>query len=427
MLITAACSLFVNVLWVLPSLSSTWQINLQCTYSPLTRSHTHSLTRSHTHSPTYSLTRSHTHSLTRSHTHSPTYSLTHSLAHTLAHTHTHSHTHSHTHTLSLSMCMVLHQHGHGHSHGGGHGHSHGGGHGHSHGGGHGHSHGGGHGHSHGGGHGHSHGSGSHSHGARKHSILEDEKKTKDEAKEEEEGLRDGRTRRRRKRNFDFRNINVRAAFIHTIGDLVQSIGVIVAGYIIWFKVSLSPSVCVCVNLFISPPSAWVVFRWPYLYFPVLYSCVHLNTNCSQRCSVSTHGRSVSLLSITAPASCSSSSSAGAPRHIDYESVKQDLRKVPGVKHVHSVHIWSLTMSKTAIAAHLALGKDHSHSLTHSLPAHTEPGSISQDVLNNASEMLKKEHHFAHTTLQVEDYETDMEDCRRCSSDGSTNWENILKS
>ena len=85
------------------------------------------------------------------------------------------------------------------------------------------------------------------------------------------------------------------------------------------------------------------------------------------------------------------------------------------------------MSKTAIAAHLALGKDHSHPLTHSLPAHTEPGSISQDVLNNASEMLKKEHHFAHTTLQVEDYETDMEDCRRCSSDGSTNWENILKS
>ena len=77
--------------------------------------------------------------------------------------------------------------------------------------------------------------------------LEDEEKSKEEeAKEEEEGLVDGRsTRRRRKRNFDFRNINVRAAFIHTIGDLVQSIGVIVAGYIIWLKVSLSPSVCVC--------------------------------------------------------------------------------------------------------------------------------------------------------------------------------------
>ena len=32
------------------------------------------------------------------------------------------------------------------------------------------------------------------------------------------------------------NINVHAAFIHVIGDLIQSIGVVIAGYIIWFKV-----------------------------------------------------------------------------------------------------------------------------------------------------------------------------------------------
>ena len=87
------------------------------------------------------------------------------------------------------------------------------------------------------------------------------------------------------------------------------------------------------------------------------------------------------------------------------------------------------MSKTAIAAHLALGKDHSlthHPLTHHplTPSLTEPGSISQDVLNNASEMLKKEHHFAHTTLQVEDYQTDMEDCRSCS-DTPKNRRNIF--
>ena len=38
------------------------------------------------------------------------------------------------------------------------------------------------------------------------------------------------------------NINVRAAFIHVIGDLFQSIGVVIAAYIIRFKVC----VCVCV-------------------------------------------------------------------------------------------------------------------------------------------------------------------------------------
>ena len=48
---------------------------------------------------------------------------------------------------------------------------------------------------------------------------------------------EGGARKRRHKRLSLQNINVRAAFIHTIGDLVQSIGVIVAGYIIWFKVS----------------------------------------------------------------------------------------------------------------------------------------------------------------------------------------------
>ncbi len=110
--------------------------------------------------------------------------------------------------VNLAMMKVLHQ-GHGHSHGGG-----GGGHGHSHGvfaaaaadaskpqTGPGASHGHGHSHSHGlglktassssKGHGHSHG---------------------------------GST-----------NINVQAAFIHVLGDLVQSVGVMLAAIIIWVR------------------------------------------------------------------------------------------------------------------------------------------------------------------------------------------------
>lgn len=84
-------------------------------------------------------------------------------------------------------------------------------HGHSHGGSssHGHSHGTGssHGHSHGSSHGHSHGS-SHGHS---HSEKSQNQST---------------------------NLNVRAAFIHVIGDLVQSIGVLIAAIIIKFRVRL---------------------------------------------------------------------------------------------------------------------------------------------------------------------------------------------
>lgn len=37
-----------------------------------------------------------------------------------------------------------------------------------------------------------------------------------------------------------KNINVRAAFIHVLGDLVQSLGVLIAAIIIWFKVYYAP-------------------------------------------------------------------------------------------------------------------------------------------------------------------------------------------
>ena len=47
--------------------------------------------------------------------------------------------------------------------------------------------------------------------------------------------------------------------------------------------------------------------------------------------------------------------AGTPKHINYEKVKRDLISVPGVRNAHSLHIWSLTLNKTALAAHLVLG------------------------------------------------------------------------
>ena len=100
---------------------------------------------------------------------------------------------------------VLHQHGHGHSHGGG------GGHGHSHGGG-------------GGG------------GRNKRRGEEEEEEKEEEGEGEGEGGRRGR--KVKKKGLHNKNINVHAAFIHVVGDLIQSIGIVIAGYIVWFKVKL---------------------------------------------------------------------------------------------------------------------------------------------------------------------------------------------
>ena len=45
---------------------------------------------------------------------------------------------------------------------------------------------------------------------------------------------------------------------------------------------------------------------------------------------------------------------GAPRNIDTEAVEKDLRDLKDVAHAHNIHIWSLTVNKAAIAAHLAI-------------------------------------------------------------------------
>ena len=118
----------------------------------------------------------------------------------------------------------------------------------------------GHGHSHGGGgHGHSHGGGGHGyndhhsdehhdhqgdehhdhHGDEHHDHQGDEDEHHDHHHGDEHQHSHGKAKNSHGRR-DVRklaqNINVRAAFIHVIGDLIQSVGVVIAGYIIKFQV-----------------------------------------------------------------------------------------------------------------------------------------------------------------------------------------------
>lgn len=47
--------------------------------------------------------------------------------------------------------------------------------------------------------------------------------------------------------------------------------------------------------------------------------------------------------------------SGTPRGFDYTGVQRDLAGLAGVTAVHSVHVWSLTMDKHVVTAHLAVG------------------------------------------------------------------------
>ncbi|KAI8767173.1 zinc transporter 2, partial [Biomphalaria glabrata] len=283
-------------------------------------------------------------------------------------------------------CSKAHSHqkfGHGHSHGG-HGHSHGG-HGHSH---------GGHGHSHGG-HGHSHNGSDHLHdrqtqGHNSHRQSYEDHIHKDlldvpsqvdhspsvgdfdyhqfhsdsdfessghqltnvnsEASEEEEDLPP-----------KHKNINVRAAFIHVVGDIIQSLGVLVAALIIKFVENESSKLADPICTF-------------------LFSVLVLITT-------------ITILRDTLVVVME-----GVPRDISFDSLKKDLIALDNVIAVHSLHIWSLTLDRNALAVHLVI----------------DNYEIQNDVLNAATKLLQDKYHFFHSTIQVDRYnQAAMTDCHEC--------------
>lgn len=139
-----------------------------------------------------------------------------------------------------------------------------------------------HGHSHGGGgHGHSHAGGEEGHG---HAAPKE-------------------------------NINVSAAFIHVVGDFLQSLGVLVAAIVIYFYPEYSVIDPICTFVF----SALVLFT----------------TTSILRKTVAV------LLEAT-------------PSDVSYDVVKETFLSVKGIRQIHNLRIWGLTTDKTALAAHLAV-------------------------------------------------------------------------
>merc|ERR1712238_49851 len=107
------------------------------------------------------------------------------------------------------------------------------------------------------------------------------------------------------------NINVRAAFIHVIGDFLQSLGVFIAALVIYFKPEWEIIDPICTFVF----SVLVLF----------------------------------------------------------------------------------TTVKTALSCHLAVA----------------PGSNAQTILREASTRIRSKYNFYEMTLQVEEFEEDMDDCNQC--------------
>lgn len=140
------------------------------------------------------------------------------------------------------------------------------------------------------------------------------------------------------------NLNLRSAFLHVLGDLLGSVGAIIAALLIKFLDGLLQdavaSILVSILVIIS---GWRVTR----------DTVHILME-------------------------------GAPQHIDAEEVKNTLLNITIVKEVHDLHIWSVTSDFQVLTCHLII-----------------EGNETQSVLKEATDVLKGKFHVEHVTIQVE--------------------------
>ncbi|XP_053673752.1 proton-coupled zinc antiporter SLC30A2-like [Anopheles nili] len=156
------------------------------------------------------------------------------------------------------------------------------------------------------------------------------------------------------------NINVRAAFIHVLSDFVQSLGVFIAALVIYFKPDWNIIDPICTFVF---------------------SLLVLGTT------IAIMRDAIVVLM------------EGTPKYLDYTEVMQTFLQIEGVVRVHNLRIWALSINKIALAAHLAV----------------ESNTNTELVLREATQTVHAKYRFFETTLQIEEFQPDMEDCNQCSN------------
>ncbi|KAI8973846.1 cation efflux protein [Pilobolus umbonatus] len=142
------------------------------------------------------------------------------------------------------------------------------------------------------------------------------------------------------------NINLRAATLHVIGDLLASIGVLVSSIILLFKPEYT----------IVDPICTFVFSGI-----VLYTTYHLVKD------------SLAVLM------------EGAPGHIQPEAIERSLLQIPGVVAVHDLHIWALSPGKSSLTAHITVSEDKSY----------------DEILAKGQQIICDVYGVHHSTLQIE--------------------------
>jgi cobalt-zinc-cadmium efflux system protein len=143
------------------------------------------------------------------------------------------------------------------------------------------------------------------------------------------------------------NLTMRSAFLHVVGDALGSLAVIVSGAIIlatdWFW--SDPAISVFIGLIIAF-GAWRILR--------------------------------EALSVLVEA---------APAGVNVEELAVALARVPGVRNVHDLHVWSIAPGIRALSCHVRMDD--------------RPISEGDRILERVNELLAARFAIAHSTIQME--------------------------
>jgi len=142
------------------------------------------------------------------------------------------------------------------------------------------------------------------------------------------------------------SLNVRAAFLHVLGDALGSVGVVVAGAIIMFT-----------GWTVADPIAGMVIGVLILYssWGLMKEAVHI------------------LLE-------------GVPEHIDIDEIREEILSLECVRNIHDLHIWTLTPKVVLLTVHV---------ITEDEEADPDP------IRRKIRDLMAERFCIEHTTIQIE--------------------------
>ncbi|KAE9620472.1 putative cation efflux protein [Lupinus albus] len=147
-------------------------------------------------------------------------------------------------------------------------------------------------------------------------------------------------------NSNVFNINLQGAYLHVMVDMIQSVGVMIAGAIIWAK------------------PEWLVVD---LMCTLIFSVISLSTTVPMLKNI--YGI---LMERT-------------PSEINIINLEDGLKSIKGVQDIHDLHVWSITVGKNVLSCHIL----------------AESGISSVDLLGKIKDYCKRTHKIEHVTIQIE--------------------------